>query len=94
MKWILVLFLQTLIFQSCWLHSLNDMSNCRTDRDCQNLQMCQQEPCECFPFSNDFLGPRCVKFSWAFKIRSRRMAMTRSPDIGPDTCGQDRQTLG
>ena len=94
MKWIYFLFLlQTLIFQCCWSHSLKDMSNCDTDQDCQNLLMCQQEPCECFPFSNDFLGPRCVKYSWAVKIRSR-MTITRSQDIGPDTCGQDRLTLG
>ena len=69
--------------------------------------MCQgPEPCECFPFAtNTILGPRCVKLSWANKIRDfyseknklkkrNKRDENQEPDIGPDTCGQDRTLLG
>ena len=72
------------------------MYNCESDQDCHRLAMCQNTQCECYPFSNEFLGPRCVKTTWANKIRDALNSLPAlgSPDIGPDTCGQDRKLLG
>ena len=80
-------------------HALKDMGRCQQDSDCATQQMCHRgrgEPCECFHFSTDILGPRCVKLSWAYKLRARRALALASHqrDIGPDTCGQDRKLLG
>ena len=73
------------------------MYNCESDQDCHQLAMCQSHQCECYPFSDEFLGPRCVKTTWANRIRravNDNLPALRSPDIGPDTCGQDRKLLG
>merc|ERR1711963_216894 len=77
-------------------HALREMGRCIRDSDCTQQAMCQRgEPCECFHFSNEILGPRCVKLSWGYKLRGRRAALTsHQRDIGPDTCGQDRKLLG
>ena len=81
-----------------WSHSLKDsMYNCESDQDCNQLAMCQSHKCECYPFSDEFLGPRCVKTTWANRIRravNDNVPALGSPDIGPDTCGQDRKLLG
>lgn len=81
---ILLLILPSLVAS----HSLRNQ--CQTLQDCQELSFCATEPCECFHFSS--LGSRCVKLSWAEKIRQN--LNLRSSDIGPDTCGQDRKLLG
>ena len=80
-----------------WSHSLKDMYNCESDQDCHQLAMCQSTHCECYPFSDEFLGPRCVKTTWANRIRravNDNLPALGSPDIGPDTCDQDRKLLG
>ena len=97
-----------LIFKIClvtsWMipkliesHAVGDMTHCQVDQDCQNVRMCTRgEPCECFQFSPQILGPRCVKLSWAAKIRAAAAASRTDADddVGPDTCGQDRKKLG
>ena len=95
-----VLFLMTslLLMMQVWSHSIGDMKHCRVSQDCFDVLMCTRgEPCECFQFSNQILGSRCVKLSWANKLRNARSTneMTNyNEDIGPDTCGQDRKKLG
>lgn len=75
-------------------HAIGDLQECVRDEDCHRVAMCTQDhPCVCHTFS-PILGTRCIRMLWAEKLQTAVERVNDEPDIGPDTCGQDRTLLG